>query len=45
MKITYLLMITALFLGGCGDVSVSTTSDGGSANAPDPVVVTTEVVE
>ena len=43
MKITYLLMITALFLGGCGDVAITTTSGADSAPAEvitvEPVIV------
>lgn len=40
-----MLILISLFVSACGDVSVSTTSDGGSANTPEPVVVQPVVVE
>ena len=41
----YLLLVLPLLLVGCGDVSVTTTSDGGQANATPPVVVEPVVVQ
>ena len=47
MKITslFVLAVLAIALTGCGDVSVTTTSAGGSSAAPEPVVVEPTIVE